>query len=455
MANGGVSTAAPPLDIGPRLNLSGMMFIQFAIWGSWFVVFTTYLGKLGFSGTQQGLLFGNMALGAIISPMIVGLIADRWFASERLMALLHFAGAGLLVCMAYIQNPGYFAIFYVVSLAYALVYNPTLALANSITFHHVPDATRDFPGIRVLGTIGWIAANLVVGKALNQLTNQPLLLAAGLSALLGVWSWFLPHTPPSGKPSDALPFVKALALFKDFNFAVFFLVSGIITVVLAFYYSFAGPFLAQHTKLDQIPSWLSFYFVTADEKSRPILDVASTMLIGQICEIGFLLLLPFFLGRIGMKGVLALGMLAWGIRYALFSLGDPFGVLLVGVALHGICFDFFFAAGFIHVDNTAPKEIRASGQALFAFLTYGVGMWLGSMLSGVLKDFLSPGGATEWEIYWMIPSAGVMVAFLVFVIFFNVRKKIKVSAESLAHFEPGSGTGEEGIAKRDTDLTNP
>ncbi len=426
MANGGVSTAtaAPPLEIGPRLKLSVMMFVQFAIWGSWFVVFTTYLGKLGFSGFQQGLLFGNMALGAIISPMIVGVIADRWFASERLMALLHFAGAGLLYWMAQIQSPDQFPLYFVVSLAYALVYNPTLALSNSITFHHVPDATRDFPGIRVLGSIGWIAANLFVGKLLEQLTNQPLLLAAGLSAFLGVWSLVLPHTPPSGKAGDALPFKKALALFKDFNFAVFFIVSGIITVVLAFYYSFTGPFLAQQAHLDQIPSWLTGYFVTTDATTgKPLLDVASTMVIGQYFEIGFLVLLPLFLWRFGMKWVLALGMLAWGVRYALFALGDPFVVLLLGVALHGVCFDFFFAAGFIHVDNTAPKDIRGSGQALFALLTYGVGMWLGSMLSGFLKDYFTHDGVVDWRTYWLIPSAGVLVSLLVFVVFFHARGK--------------------------------
>ena len=436
MSEGRVSTAAPPLGMGPRLNLSGMMFIQFAIWGSWFVVFTTYLGKLGFTGTEQGLLFGNMALGAIISPMIVGVIADRWFASERVMALLHFAGAGLLFWMAQIQDPKLFPLYFAVSLAYALVYNPTLALANSITFHHVPDATRDFPGIRVLGTIGWIVANLFVGKALNQLTNQPLLLAAGLSGLLGVWSLFLPHTPPTGKPGDALPFAKALALFKDFNFAVFFIVSGIITIVLAFYYSFTGPFLAGTANLDQIPSWLSGYFVTTDaESGKPILDVASTMVIGQYCEIGFLVLLPLFLWRLGMKWVLALGMLAWGVRYALFSLGDPFAVLLLGVALHGVCFDFFFAAGFIHVDNEAPKDIRASGQALFALLTYGVGMWLGSMLSGVLKDYFTRDGVVDWRTYWLIPSVGVLVSLLVFVVFFHVRRKPPPSAEQILRDE--------------------
>jgi nucleoside transporter len=422
-----VSTAAP-LNLGLRLNLSGMMFIQFAIWGSWFVVFIPYLQKLGFTGTQAGALLSNVALGAIISPMIVGVIADRWFASERLMALLHFAGAGLLFWMAEIQDPKLFPLFYAVSLAYALVYNPTLALSNSITFHHVPDATRDFPSIRVLGTIGWIAANLFVGKALNQFSNQPLLLAAGLSALLGVWSLLLPRTPPTGKPGDALPFAKAFALFKEFNFAVFFIVSGVITIVLAFYYSFAGYFLGQQVKLDQIPSWLTGYFVTTDPNTgKDVLDVASTMVIGQYFEIGFLLLLPLFLWRLGMKWVLALGMLAWGVRYAFFAIGDPFGVLLLGVALHGICFDFFFAAGFIHVDNTAPKDIRGSGQALFALLTYGVGMWLGGVFSGILKDALAHDGVVDWRTYWLVPSIGVMIALAVFVLFFRQRRQSRAS----------------------------
>jgi nucleoside transporter len=419
----GTLSPAPSLGMGLRLNLSVMMFLQFAVWGAWAVVFVPYLQKLGFEGWQAGMLIGNMALGAIISPMIVGLIADRYFASERLMALLHFAGAGLLYWMAQIQDPNQFPLFFVVSLAYALVYNPTLALSNSITFTHIPDATRDFPGIRVLGTIGWIAANLFVGLALSQFSSQPLLLAAGLSAVLGVWSLLLPHTPPTGKHGDALPFAKALGLFRDFSFAVFFTVSGIITIVLAFYYAFTGEFLKQVVQPDQIPSSLSSYFLTTEEgKSVAVANVANTMLIGQVVEILFLVLLPLCLWRLGMKWVLALGMLAWGIRYALFAVGDPFAVLLLGVALHGICFDFFFAAGFIHVDNTAPKDIRGSGQALFALLTYGLGMWLGSMLSGFLKDHFTHDGVTDWRAFWIIPSAGVLISFLIFVLFFRMKK---------------------------------
>jgi nucleoside transporter len=410
------------MGLALRLNLSVMMFFQFAIWGAWFVVFFPYLQKLGFTGTQAGSLMGNMALGAIISPMLVGLLADRFISSEKLMAVLHLAGAGLLYWMAQIQDPAQFPLLFIVTLAYALVYNPTLSLTNSIAFTHIPDATRDFPSLRVLGTIGWIAVGFVVGKVLpDQLSNQPLMLAAGLSLFLGLWSFFLPHTPPTGKPGDALPFAKALGLFRDPSFAVFFIVSGIITIVLAFYYTVTGEFLLQTTKLDQIPSSISWYFVT-NADGKPSLDVASTMLIGQVVEIVFMVLLPVCLYYMGMKWVLAMGMLAWGVRYALFAVGDPFILLLLGVALHGICFDFFFAAGFIHVDNTAPKDIRGSGQALFALLTYGLGMWIGSNVAGVMKDSLTVDGVTDWRTFWAIPSVGVVAACLVFVVFFRMRK---------------------------------
>ncbi len=423
------ASTAPPLDLGIRLKLSVMMFLEFAIWGSWFVVFFPYLLKHDFNGTQAGLLIGNMALGAIFSPMLVGVIADRFVASERLMALLNFGGAALLYFMAQLQHPGEFWALYVVSLVYALIYNPTLALVNSISFTHVPDATRDFPSIRVLGTIGWIVANLFVGKALDFLTNQPLLLAAALSLVLGLFSLILPHTPPTGKRGDAFPFARALGLFGDPSFAVFFIISGIITVVLAFYYAVTAEFLGQVTRLNQIPAALNWYFVTTNPQGTSILDVPSMMVIGQYVEILMLLLLPLCLWRLGMKWVLALGMLAWGVRYALFALGGPFSVLLLGVALHGICFDFFFAAGFIHVDNSAPKDIRGSAQSLFALLTYGLGMWLGSMLAGFLQEHFTTQTVvdgvttkvTDWTTFWIIPSLGVLISLVAFVLFFRMH----------------------------------
>jgi len=407
-------SSAPPLDPLVRGQLSVMMFLQFAVWGSWFVVFFPYLRGLTFTGEQAGALFGNMALGAIFSTIFAGYVADRFIDSEKFMGLCHLLGAGFLYLIATTQDAGQYWTLFALTFVYALLYNPTLVLANSITFRHVPDGQRDFPGVRVMGTLGWIAAGFTIdfafardgGKASD--TNGPLLLGAGLSAALGLYSFMLPKTPPTAKAGDAVPFVKALGLFKDFSFAVFFLVSLAITVVLAFYYSITGDFL---------------------EKACGVTKTGSTMLIGQVCETIFLPLLPLFLWRFGMKGVLVLGMACWGVRYLCFAHAGPegmgFALAIVGVALHGFCFDFFFAAGFIHCDNEAPKDIRASAQALFSFLTYGVGMWLGSILSGVLLDkYTDPATkVVDWNGFWMVPSIGVFVCLAVFVVLFRMTPK--------------------------------
>jgi nucleoside transporter len=410
------SSTAPPVPMGLRANLSVMMFLQFAVWGAWFVVLGNYLTALGFSGTDIGSIYATMSLGAIISPMFIGQIADRYFSSERLMAVLHLGGAALLYWMAQITTARE---FYWVTLLYALIYSPTLALSNSIAFTHLPDAARDFPGIRVLGTIGWIVANLIVGQLLVITTNQPLMLGAGFSLALGVACFFLPHTPPKGKAGDSLPFLRALGLLKEPSFAVFFGVSFVITIVLAFYYSFTGLFL---------------------EQKIGVKDVASTMTIGQWAEMLLLPALPFFLSRFGMKWVLAMGMLAWGIRYAIFAIGEPtqpyYGLVIASLALHGICFDFFFAAGFIHVDNEAPTDIRASAQALFSFLTYGAGMYLGSELSGRIKDHYTDAATkvTDWSAFWTLPSVGVLISLAIFVIFFHGRTQ-KASAAAQPQVE--------------------
>jgi nucleoside transporter len=392
--------AAPPSDRGATftwIRLCVMMFLQFAVWGAWFVVLGRYLGEgLGFNGAQIGSVYGTMALGAIFSMMIAGQLADRVLSSEYLMAIFHIGGAVLLFALTRVTSYGS---FWWIAFAYALVYNPTLAISNSLAFANIRDSVH-FAWVRVFGTIGWIAAGLAVDFVLpagSDVTNRPLLLAAGLSAVLGVLSFFLPHTPPSGKKGDALPFLRAFGLLRDPSFAIFFTLSFLITIALAFYYGFAGVFLG-------------------DVKVQ---NIATTMSFGQMAEIGFMLVLPFALRGFGMKWVLAIGMAAWVARYAFFAGaadGTPYAFILLGVILHGVCFDFFLAAGFIHTDNKAPASIRGSAQALFSFLTYGVGMWIGNMVSGVIVDRYTVNGVREWGSIWLVPAAAAAVCLVLFVI---------------------------------------
>jgi MFS family permease len=467
--------AAPRLAPGRRALLSTMMFLQFAVWGSWFVVLGVYLQKgLKFGEDEIGLIYSTMALGTIFAPMFAGQIADRYFSSEKLMAVLHLGGALLLYAMATVTE---FNAFFIIALAYALFYSPTLVLSNSITFAHVPDGGRDFPRIRVFGTIGWIAANLIVGQVLSRFipeadaTHAPLLLGAAFSLVLGLFSFFLPHTPPAGKSGDAFPALRAIGLLRSPSFAVFFGVSFVITIVLAFYYTFTSIYLTESTlpaiaaaqaansgaaaakplttdtdsslpKDSLAEAAAKLQAESALERAKAggkvemkigsasiILDAATVMTIGQFAEMILLPFLPWFLRKMGMKWVLAMGMAAWGIRYLLFALGaqgsvNPW-IVIASLALHGVCFDFFFAAGFIYVDNEAPNEIRASGQALFTFLTYGLGMWLGNIVSGyVVKAYTSADNKVhDWYHIWMIPSIGVLVSLVIFAIFFRVERK--------------------------------
>ncbi len=403
----------PPLEMDIRLRLSVMNFLEYAVWGAWFVVLGQYLNSLKFTGKQIGSIYATMSLGAIFSPMIVGAVADRYFAGEYVMAVSHLIGAGLLFAMAGARTPGK---FYVLALIYALVYSPTMSVSNAVIFANIPDGQRDFPTIRVLGTIGWIAANLSLKWILKPgepVNNRPLLLASALSAVLGAFSLLLPHTPPSNK-AEMFPFVEAIKLLNDKSFAVFFGISFLITIALAFYYSFTSLYLEQKIKVQ--PG-----------------NVGPLMTIGQWSEIVFLLALPWFLETFGMKAVLVVGMAAWGIRYAIFSAGGPFPLIVLGLALHGICFDFFFAAGFIYVDKTAPEEIRNSGQALFGSLTYGLGMYLGTEASGWINHYLTreiqdPATShivrvTDWRKFWMIPCLGVIISLALFLLLFSAPAK--------------------------------
>jgi nucleoside transporter len=410
-------TEPPPLGLDLRVAFSIMHFLEFAIWGAWFVVLGNYLNALHFSRKDIGRIYATMYLGSVIAPMFMGTIADRYIPSEILMGVSHLVGAGLLFAMAGIKTP---RAFYWTALAYALVYSPTLILVNSIVFRHIPDAERDFPTIRVLGTIGWIAAGLSLRLMIRPgepVNNRPLLLAAVLSIVLGVYSlltvatthFTLPPTPPLADATSEIPFLKALSLLEEPSFAIFYGVSFFITLALAFYYS-----------------WTAL-FIEKDVGVQPE-NVGPLMTIGQWVEIIFMFTLGWFLKEFGMKWVLALGMAAWGIRYALFAARGPMPLIILGIALHGVCFDFFFAAGFIYVEKTAPPDIQASGQALFGVLTYGLGMWLGTEASGWLNEGLTKEvpdpqtgksiRVTNWTAFWLVPSISVLICLAAFVLLF-------------------------------------
>jgi len=387
-----------------RLKLSGMMFLQYFVWGAWSVTMGTWLSAtLHFSGEQVGLAYGTTALAAMISPFFVGMIADRFFATERLLAVLHIVGA---VFLFYASTQTAFAPLYVVLLAYTLCYMPTLALTNSLSFHQMEDPSKEFPGIRVLGTIGWIVAGLVVGAMKVEATALPMQLAAAGSIVLGIFSLALPHTPPQRTAQrvtwrDVLGW-DALKLLRDPSFAVFVGGSFLICIPLQFYYTFTNPFLNELN----------------------VSNAAGKMTFGQMSEIFFMLVMPWFFRRLGVKTMMLVGMAAWAARYALFAFGNNDALvwmLYAGILLHGVCYDFFFVTGQIYIDRRAPGDLRAAAQGFIAFVTLGVGMFIGSWLSGKVVDAFvtTPGPGHLWERIWLVPAAGAAAVLLLFALFFR------------------------------------
>lgn len=355
--------------MGVRMRLCVMMFLEYAVWGAWGVSIGGYMYEtLHFEGWQVGWMGATMAVGAMISPLFVGYVADRFFATEKLLAILHLVGAVLLFMAAFTTH---FTALFIIMQVYALCYMPTLALTNSISFANIVDSKRDFPGIRVWGTWGWIIAGWDIGFLIGGKTNGQFLVAGGLSLLLAAFCLYLPHTPPRAKAAPAAPTPttgqSVFRLLADPTFLVFVVCSFLICIPLSFYYSQANGFLEQ----------LEAPYPTALQT------------IGQLSEVGFMAAMPFFIAWLGVKRMLTVGMLAWVMRYMAFAtLALP--AVIFGLFLHGVCYDFYFVASYIYVDTRVDERQRASAQSFIAFVMLGVGMFVGSIASGAIVDAYPP-----------------------------------------------------------------
>ena len=399
-----------------KFQLSFMMFLEFFIWGGWFVTLGTFLGdNLRATGGEIAQAFSTQSWGAIIAPFIIGLIADRYFNAERILGILHLLGAVLMYLM---YGSDSFAAFYPYVLIYMILYMPTLALVNSISFNQMKDPAKEFSFVRVFGTIGWIIAGLIISyvfywdspeaRAEGMLRNTFLMVAIA-SAVLGIFSFTLPKTPPRISKDEKVTIsgilgLDALKLLKDKNFLIFFVSSVLICIPLAFYYQNANPFLAE----------------------IGVSNPTGKMTIGQISEVLFMLLLPFFFKKYGFKKTILAGMLAWTVRYLLFAYGNAGELtfmLLLGIALHGICYDFFFVSGQIYTDTKAGDKYKSAAQGLITLATYGVGMLIGFWIAGKITDtYLVSENIHDWKTIWLYPSGFALLVFAIFAITFKNEK---------------------------------
>lgn len=397
-----------------RVQLSFMMFLEFFIWGAWFVTLGTFVLKnlQGTTDSQVGVAFLTQSIGAVIAPFIVGIIADRFISAQVILGVIHLVGAALLWTCSGMTS---FDSFYPVLLVYMILYMPTLALVNSISFRQMSDPSKEFSFIRVFGTVGWIIAGLLIGWLQWEKTNSLDLtfkMAAGASLLLGLFSFTLPKTPPAKKGTQIsvkeILGLDAIRMLKNRSYLLFFLASIAICIPLAFYYNFTNPFLNE----------------------IGMNAAAGKQSMGQMSEFLFMLVMPLFFARLGVKKMLALGMLAWVVRYTLFAYGNidsNYWMLIVGIVLHGICYDFFFVTGQIYTDKVAGEEFKSSAQGFVTLATYGVGMLIGFIISGpIVAAYKTSEKMHDWHTVWLIPAGIAAVVLVLFMLFFRDSNKEKV-----------------------------
>jgi nucleoside transporter len=411
------------MTTGIRVKLSTMMFLEFFIWGAWFVTLGTFLDKtLHATGVQAGSVFSTQSWGAIIAPFIIGLIADRYFNAEKILGVLHILGAALMYQMYKAPDV---SLFYPYVLGYMVLYMPTLALVNSVSFNQMTDPEKEFSSIRVWGTIGWILAGIAISylfhwdspDGISQGFLRNTFLMAGIASLvLGLFSFTLPSTPPKVAKGQKVNIgqmlgLDALKLLKDKNFAIFFVASILICIPLAFYYQNAGAFLA-------------------DIKVE---NPTGKMTIGQGSEVLFLLCLPIFFKKFGFKWTILVGMLAWAVRYTMFAYGNAGELsflLIIGIALHGVCYDFFFVSGQIYTDSKAGIQYKSAAQGMITLATYGVGMLIGFYIAGLISDSYNSPAGHDWKMIWLIPAGIAAVVFIMFILFFKDKKAGEAIAET-------------------------
>ncbi|WP_300596998.1 MFS transporter [Niabella sp.] len=408
-----------------QVQLSAMMFLEFFMKGSWFVTLGTYLkSNLGAAPLEVSNIFSTQSLGAVAAPFFIGFIADRFFNAERVMGILHLIGAGLLLLM---YKAGNAASFYPYVLLYFIAYMSTLALTSSVSFRNLSDPKKQYPFIRLFGTMGWMVAGWSISYVFHWDTKEAVasgqlhntfLLGAACSLALGLLCFLLPATPPLKKNQkfywgDALG-LQALGLLKQKGFRVFFITAIIICIPISFYYQHANPFLV----------------------ATGLPNPTGKMALGQLSEIICLLLIPFFFARLGYKKMMLIGISAWALRYLLFAFGDGQDLafmLILGILLHGVCYDFMFVVGQIYTDAIAGKQYRSSAQGLVTVAMYGIGMLIGFWVAGFISEALKAyEGTTYWRYIWLSPAAMAIVCMLIFLVLFKEQPTQEPAAPQAA-----------------------